>query len=152
MALLNLPDELLELIIAQAIPEGFEALAQSCKTIYLLCQPHIAGHNLLKRHFTKFRYPSDGFMPHHGICTSFDLLAYIANMPVLARYILEADFRYDGCYIHKRRSPDLKKDINNANLGGKVASLITSSRYLKAAGLNGAEYWNSTKDKLSVMK
>lgn len=55
MTLLDLPSELLCLIIELALPEGFEGIAVSCKAIYKASQASITKHNRLKRLYTRVR-------------------------------------------------------------------------------------------------
>lgn len=95
MALFQLPDELLALIVEHAIPEGFESLCLTCHNLHTLCKPSIRQYNELRSHFRNFTYPIKDRNPHFTIGTSFELIARIAEEPVVARYIEHADFKVD---------------------------------------------------------
>lgn len=56
MNFMDFPNELLEIVVIQALPESFESLALSCKRIYALCTPFIEHHNTLRWHFQNFHY------------------------------------------------------------------------------------------------
>ena len=95
MALLGLPDELLAPIVSYAIPEGFEGLCLACRRLHTICEPLIKQHNVLRSHFRNFNYYGKVADPSFTIRTSFELIARIAEEPVVARYIQHADFKMD---------------------------------------------------------
>lgn len=95
MTLLSLPDELLAPIVDHAIPEGFESLCLSCRKLHLLCKPLIKQHNVLRAHFRNFDFYIKDKHPTLTIRTSYELIARIAEEPIVARYIEHADFKQD---------------------------------------------------------
>ncbi|KAI4635691.1 uncharacterized protein J4E87_000646 [Alternaria ethzedia] len=95
MALLELADELLALIVDHTIPEGFESLCLSCRKFHTLCKPLLKHHNELRSHFRNFDYLLKDKYPSLTIRTPFELIARIAEEPVVARYIEHADFKAD---------------------------------------------------------
>lgn len=150
MGLAALPPELLEQVIAHTLPEGFEALAISCKYIYAVCMPFIPTHNELCAQFTNFRYLGRAGVKPHNIWTAFDLLAHMALEPVIARYIRYADFRTD-CFRSLNRYPDravFRVDVEDEDYGGTVFELLAGSRHLQRAGLLLDEYWKDLKQEL----
>ena len=148
MSLTSLPPELLELIIIQTLPEGFESFALSCKSIFNLCSPFITQHNLLRKDFTKFKYSNESGTSWHDIWTAFDLLARIAAEPIIARYIRHAELKMDSACIDKREPPDLRDDVEDIHCGGTVAKLLAESPYFPLAGLNWEEYWARMREEL----
>lgn len=102
MALTRLPNEVLEQVITHTIPEGFQSVALICRKIYTLCIPHISYHNTLRSHFQRFTYFEKMNDPSFTIRTAFNLIARIAIEPVIARYILNADFKIDS-YVMRLR-------------------------------------------------
>ncbi|KAI2469034.1 F-box domain protein [Annulohypoxylon bovei var. microspora] len=140
--LTDLPTELLDEIISQVLPEGFESLALTCRGIYELCTPFIERHNQLRLEFQNFRYREqvvNGFEPAR---VAFDLITRIAVEPIVARYIKNANFDRDNYPPRLRRSP-LVPDIH---LSGPVVALFANSPYLKQAGLDWKEYYGQIKE------
>ena len=139
MALMQMPNELLEEIVMHVLPEGFESVALTCRRIYALCTPFIEHHNKLRGQFRTFNYFRKGEHPDFVIGTGFDLLTRIAVEPIVARYIREADFRRDGIF----RPCELVED---AQLDGPVGRLLAQSPYLKQAGLDWQQYFATIKE------
>jgi len=96
MALARLPNEMIEYIIIYVIPESFESVALTCRKIYTLCIPFINRHNTLRSQFQNFKYYKKMTDPSFTIRTAFDLITRIAVEPVVARYIVNADFKVDN--------------------------------------------------------
>ena len=134
MALMQLPNELLENIVRHALPEGFESMALTCTRIYALCKPFIEYHNKLRGQFRTFNYFRRDGHPDFVIGTGFDLLTRIAVEPIVARYILEADFARDGIFRPCELVEDTQPD-------GPVGKLLGQSPYLKQAGLDWQQYF-----------
>ncbi|KAI2617479.1 F-box domain protein [Hypoxylon sp. NC1633] len=130
----GLPIELFNEIISLVLPEGFESLALTCKGIHKLCVPFIERHNLLRSHFRRFKYGKSSKDPlSSGIIRSaFDLLKRIAIEPLVARYIIYADF------TPLIPDPQLVPDVHD---GGPFVSLFADSPYLEQAGLDWKEYY-----------
>jgi hypothetical protein len=142
MALLGLPDELLALIVSDAIPEGFESLCLACRRLHTLCKPSIRHHNVLRSQFRSFNYCEKIADPSFTIRTSFELIARIAEEPVVARYIQHADFMMDlrlprrlWLMEYGGYSPDTVRD------------LFASSRYM--SGTDGHDYFTKYKRDLA---
>ena len=142
MALMQLPNELLNKIVMHVLPEGFESLALTCRRIYALCTPFIEHHNKLRAQFRTFKYFRRQGHPDSDIGTGFDLLTRIAVEPIVARYIQEADFYNDGVF----RSREL---VEFAQPDGPVGRLLAQSPYLKQAGLDWQQYFANIRDEKS---
>lgn len=127
MTLLGLADELLALIVEHAIPEGFESLCLTCHKLYTLCKPSIKQHNKLRSHFRHFNYLVQDKHPFLTIRTSFELIARIAEEPVVARYIEHADFKVDTRPLVARA---LWRMETNGYRPEAVRDLFANSRYL----------------------
>jgi hypothetical protein len=134
MALLELANELLTLIVEHAIPEGFESLCLTCHKFHTLCKPSIRQYNELRSHFRNFNYLVQDKHPFLTIRTSFELIARIAEEPVVARYIEHADFKVDtrlpvGGAVWRMERNGYRRET--------VRDLFASSRYL-----SGTEWQN----------
>jgi hypothetical protein len=46
--LLELPPELLDMIVEETLPEGFEGIALSCKALYEVAKRYIENHRYMK--------------------------------------------------------------------------------------------------------
>lgn len=140
MALMGLPNELLEIIITHVIPEGFESLAVTCKRFHALCIPFVQHHNELNLRFRHFFFYEDPYHPSRTIGTAGDLIRRIAVEPVVARYIRIADLKLDSprSHIippHFIQESDCREDI---------VRLFATCPYLKRAGLA----WNDYLDRI----
>lgn len=143
--LTGLPTELLLKVIPHVLPEGFESLALTCRTIYELCTPFIERHNHLRSQFQKFRYREASRDPLLSpIRTAFDLIKRIAIEPIVARYIRDADFNRDS-FPHRAR---LRQVVQDVQRGGPVVTLLAESPYLGQAGLDWKEYYARIKEDL----
>lgn len=93
-SLLDLPAELVELVIDFTLPEDFESIALACKTTYSLCREHIRVHNIRKKRYNHFHYGCVGL-------TQTDLqLTHLLQVGVeLTRYIRTADLDYGRCRV-----------------------------------------------------
>jgi hypothetical protein len=136
MVLLRLPDELLTPIVSHVIPEGFESLCLACRRLYTFCKPFIKQHNILCSEFRNFNYYEKFGEHSFTIRTSFELIARIAEEPVVARYIQHADFK-----------PDLRLPVgkrlwlmeDSGYRPDTVRDLFASSRYL--SGTDWQDYF-----------
>jgi hypothetical protein len=84
MSLLDLSIELLQQVIYDAIPEGFESLALSCKCLHAASQLYIKKYNKWNHYACK----KDG----EYISSPLKVLLEIAVDPDIPRYIQHADF------------------------------------------------------------
>ncbi|OHE94212.1 hypothetical protein CORC01_10550 [Colletotrichum orchidophilum] len=110
MALLNLPVELLQRIIAETIPDSIENVAITCSTLYRASQIYLEQHNKLRRRYRHFSYsklsrtsPSDIRAEEEwDICTkdtglrivnAVDFILAIIRNPLIPRYVETADLK-----------------------------------------------------------
>ncbi len=143
MALTRLPTELLDKILEQTLPEGFESVALTCREIYQLCKPFIKHHNTLRSQFRKFTYYEKMADPSFTIRTAIGLIRRIAVEPVVARYIRQADFEVDT----RSRPYELLASVNSK---GAIVRLLTNSPYLQQAGLDWKEYYAQIEEDLKA--
>ncbi|MCJ1364407.1 hypothetical protein MMC16_003517 [Acarospora aff. strigata] len=150
MALTQLSNELLEIIITHVLPEGFESAALTCRRIYAVCIPFIERHNTLRSEFHNFNYYVKNYDSFFPIRTSFDLIARIAVEPIVARYIRTADFKLDN-YFTSGRPRDFNPDVH-FHCGDVVPRLLAGSPYLVQAGLDSQEYYNEIEEDLQASR
>nr|POE49462.1 hypothetical protein CFP56_50379 [Quercus suber] len=130
--LLRLPDELLFLVVAHTIPEGFESLSLTCKRIFAVCEPSIKHHNELDRQYRRFSYRLvDPSFPL-PITTAFHLIARIIAEPTVARYIRHADFQCDTVpfYIYGEYYDSETEEMHVES----VVSFVAKSSILRSTG------------------
>ncbi|KAF7899018.1 uncharacterized protein EAF01_008231 [Botrytis porri] len=131
MSLSNLPTEIFNKIVSLVLPEGFESLALTCQETHALCTPFLKCHNQLRSQYHRLALgPS-------SIKTLLDLILRIDSEPIIARYIIHADFGLDRYHsyvqdFYRRHHGPLKK-------------LLADSPYLKKAGLDWKKYHDSIK-------
>ncbi|KAM0740698.1 hypothetical protein ACQRIT_005882 [Beauveria bassiana] len=112
MGLSQLPPELLAMIASYIMPDDFESLSLTCKQAYDWAKPLIPRHNEYRKRYRNFSFDFS------GLTTISDLLAVIADDPIIATYMVhvELDGRYyceetdmrDADYVErmtKRLSP-----------------------------------------------
>lgn len=78
MRLLDLPPEILDLVINSTLPNGLESFVLSCKTIYGRARSQIQHHNTLKR---RWRHTTNDSADPLGI------MSEISDDPLIAEYI-----------------------------------------------------------------
>ena len=141
MTFFLLPAELLDGIIKEALPEGFESLALTCKRINARCKPLLKHYNEIKSQFGVLDFRSLGAAVFSSssstIRTSYDVITRIAVEPSVARYVVHANLNLD--------SPLYKANFYNALADTKscatVKELFAKSSYLRDAGLNWEDYY-----------
>lgn len=137
-----LPNEILELIIAESRPDGFEGLALTCWRLYTLSHPLIRRHKQLRRRFENFLY----FYVHLGqsLVAASDIISLVAHEPVVARYIKSANLEADSEYLARAMLFEGKpKHVPSIDDGGPVVDLFANSTYLKQAGIDWREYYTT---------
>ena len=149
MALLRLPLELLQDIIAFTRPEGFENALLTSRILYEVGQPLIKYHNDLKRRYSKFRYasmsedlkadPDHRQLNQDHIYSPLQLLHEIGRDPLVAKYIKSADlsnrtYLYRGVvYEDDNPTSALCRDVNASK---NVLKLLEQSSLMQELGLD----------------
>ena len=148
MALTLLPDEILESIVEHVIPEGFESLALTCKKFNSLCGPFLSQHNIRRARFYNLSYYTEWYTEPFQVRSAFDLIDLIAVEPIIARYVINADFSRDSWLTNGRPrafNPDVRpEDFRidpKLDCSGSIHNLLAASPYLTAAGLDWKQYW-----------
>jgi hypothetical protein len=132
MGLQLLPTELLARIVQETLPEGFESFALTCKSVYNASKFFLSKHNTLKRQYRNFTYRQG---PHGNACTSaLLLLARIAEEPLVARYIISADFVQDSAPENK----DTREEHIATVVSSKILALLQNSIYVQDASVDPA--------------
>ena len=102
MGLLDIPPEIIDLIIELTLPDGIESFALSCRVVYERAQSAIKCHNNLKR---RWRHTTNASPTRRG--DTLSVLYEISREPITAEYISflglwdrraenEVDRRQDG--------------------------------------------------------
>ncbi|KAI0470754.1 F-box domain protein [Xylariaceae sp. FL0804] len=135
--LADLPVEIFQAIVACTLPEGFEGLALTCKAFYELCTPFFAYHKHLGDRFRHITYHIPVKPSWGAISSSFSFLEKIADQPWVARYVIDAQLWLDS-YPFVLRAPVEMPGIGS---GDPLISLLSTSPYLKEAGLDWKYYY-----------
>lgn len=141
MSLLGLPVEILECVIDSTMPEGFESLMQTCRTVYQCGKALLVRHNALKRQYENFSFDDD------SISTPFRLLGRLALDPLAARYMKKVNLLlldYDG---DDEDLVELGEDETEA-----VKSLVERSPYLQNAAINPQTWWERMRDRDDALR
>ncbi|KAH8659375.1 hypothetical protein BGZ60DRAFT_415134 [Tricladium varicosporioides] len=109
MSLLLLPIELLTRIAQETLPDGFESFALTCRVTYCVSESLIKFHNRLNRQYRNLTLPKnygteDDLEDGTPTC-SLQVLARIAEEPLIAKYILSANLMNES-------SPDFHTEID----------------------------------------
>jgi hypothetical protein len=126
MSFLELPAELLFSIVEHVMPEGFESLMMSCRTIYATGKDLVERHNALRRKYRTFKYDSE-------IQCSLQLLCLIAKDPLIARYIEAADFSSDHIPCSLQDLEQRSASLAGASTISTIRSLVHESICLRVA-------------------
>lgn len=149
MALTDLSNELLDIIIEYTLPQSFEDLATTCKRIYARCTPFIKRHNELRSRFREFAY-SDA---HDSLASASDLMSLIAAEPIVALYIRAANLTNDSRYLaHLRARGQPPKSVPSIEQGGAIVNLFANSTYLRTARLDWREYYSTFAEDVREMR
>jgi hypothetical protein len=153
MALTNLPNELLDMIVEFSLPQSFENLASTCKRIYGRCTPFIKRHNELRARFRNFVYYTHR---RDNLVAASDLINLIAADPNVAQYIRTADLLNDSQFLKHQRcysGPDEpSKSVPSIEDGGPIVQLFANSRYLRQARLDWKEYYSTFAEDVREMR
>ncbi|KAH6666227.1 hypothetical protein B0J14DRAFT_199642 [Halenospora varia] len=95
MSLLLLPIELLTRIARETLPEGFESFALTCRATYRVSECLIKFHNGLNKQYRNLilpkNYGTEDELENANPTCSLQLLARIAEDPLIAKYMLSAN-------------------------------------------------------------
>jgi hypothetical protein len=147
MPLLQVPVEILTQMIKETMPESFENFALSCKAVYEASTHLREKHNKLSRRYKKFKYTKlDGLsmadiqaLGDDFCSSSLELLSKIADEPLIAKYIVSADFKNDDRYWEKEFIIDQTEHLKSSG----VQSLLEASPYARAANISVEDAWES---------
>jgi hypothetical protein len=141
MALMGLPNELLDVIVECTLPDGFESLVLTCKRLHQLCIPFLKHHNELRFRLRHFAYYLE---PGGSIAAASDLITRIAAEPRIARYIRIADLGRDSRFLkHALARGERPRSVPAVDDGGAMIELFANSPYLQRAGLDWKVYYET---------
>jgi hypothetical protein len=139
MGLLDLPPEILDLIIDVAGPSGLESFVLSCKAIYERAKSQIAHHNELK---ARWSHASNGGLARRG--DTLSILHEISREPIIAEYITTLSLwdrrTEDGVDRAPSHSDFRKDDIAMRN----IKDLLRSAEYYAKADPD--EWWQQIRE------
>ncbi|KAI5927867.1 hypothetical protein F4810DRAFT_645549 [Camillea tinctor] len=137
MLLLELPPELLRNAIQQSIPDGFENLMLSCKTLYECGQEFIEDYNI------KVKECRTVSLSAFDNRTALYWLHRIAEEPSLSHYMRTVDLKGNKAYMHcdtlrvaveeLRKTPayrDFLKLKENSAVLQRIGEFVASSPYI----------------------
>lgn len=135
MGLLDLPPEILDLIIDRTAPSGLENFVLSCRTVYGRAASQIQRHNSLKR-----TWRNTTGLPSTRVGDTLAILHEISREPIIAEYI-------ENLFLWNRRSDDeFMDDVgeysfrDDAHAMEEIKSLLRRTEHY--ANANDEEWWN----------
>lgn len=135
MALLDLPNELLQCILDASRPDGFESLAMTCSRLFDLSKPQIISHNRLKKLYTSVdcKYEGDCAPP-------YALIQRIWTLPLAAQYVKRA-----SCTISPGQMIPLDRQDQNLDWPTIVDRCLPASIYFERANTEAGhlELWRN---------
>lgn len=145
MSLLQLPPELLQLIIEQTFSKDFESFALSCKDVFNLSKKHMVKHKQLKKYKHCVLDPNtetgrERLNGTYSVPTTLHLLELIAKEPVIAEYIEFADLK-EGLVYDDNYRVDWEEDfLVKVRADGHIERLVEKSCHLQEANQD-LDYW-----------
>jgi len=135
MGLLDLPPEILDLIIDVTVPDGLESFVLSCKAVFERAQSQIAHHNELKKRWSRTNNA-------HPACRgdTLSILYEISREPIIAEYIENLslwDRRSRDEVNHQLYGYEFREDESAMN---NIRDLLRSSEYYAMADQD--EWWH----------
>jgi hypothetical protein len=135
MGLLDLPPEILDLIIDITIPNGLENFVLSCKAVYERANTTILHHNELRRRWAR---TTNAYPTRRG--DTLSILYDISNEPIITEYIEELS-------LWDRRTPyNLDQELNgydfreDENAMERIKGLLASAEYYTIA--DHEDWWS----------
>jgi hypothetical protein len=134
MGLLDLPPEILDLIIDVTAPSGLESFVLTCKAVFERAKSQILHHNELKR---KWGHINNAIAARRG--DTLSILYEISREPVIAEYITSLslwDRRAEHEVENELNGYDFRED-GNAMIG--IKALLRNAEYYAMADQD--EWW-----------
>ena len=135
MSFLNLPLEIIDVILELSVPFGIEGLSLVSKAIHGRASLHIERHNALKRQWRR----ANNFRPGR-VDDTLGILDAIAKDPLVAEYIEVLDL-WDTRSLSDEEEEflDFRSDAGALE---RVKALVTSADFLVEAGIDTEAWWN----------
>ncbi|KAF2962957.1 hypothetical protein GQX73_g10610 [Xylaria multiplex] len=131
MPLLDLPSELLDQVVWESIPEDFENLILSCRTLHEYGKPYIDQHTARKRQFHTMRIDA---------CSDMSWLANFAIEPRIPFYANIVNLRGHVEIESEDDSEDDSTEGEYERVKQLVKALIKQSPYLAIKGID-TDFW-----------
>ena len=123
------------------LPEGFESFLLTCKAVFTIGKGYIPRHNKLKRTWQHFGYKHH-LESYHHLVSAIELLHVIVQEPRIARYIQDADFKYEQAVDNCKPTLIEKLQTDEKTNAGRLR-LLEESPYLRAAKQDPTEWLNA---------
>jgi hypothetical protein len=145
MGLLDLPPEILDLIIDITVPSGLESFVLSCKAVFERSKSQIVHHNELKR---RWGHTSNARVGYARRGDTLQILHEISQEPIIAEYIESLslwDRRLDHELVYSSKDSDFRED-ETAMRG--IKDLLQKSEYYTMA--DREEWWQQIQEEDAV--
>ncbi|KAF2440052.1 hypothetical protein P171DRAFT_435872 [Karstenula rhodostoma CBS 690.94] len=139
MGFLNLPPEIIDVVLDLSLPSGIQGLSLVCKALHGRARSQIGRHNALKRQWASANNYRTGKLDD-----TLGILNAIALNPLVAEYIEHLD-------LWDERSLD-EEDVDLLDFRGdvdamaRVKEFVTSLPFLTEAGIDTEAWWNRMMD------
>ncbi|KAH8712260.1 hypothetical protein GQ44DRAFT_713619 [Phaeosphaeriaceae sp. PMI808] len=131
MRLLDLPPEVLDLIIEQTLPDGLESFVLSCKSVYVRATSQILQHNELKK---RWAHTDNVFVASCG--DALGILYEISYEPIIAQYIKTLNLwtgYADSGLVNNSNAHTFREDESAMD---EIRAFLRSNKYYTATGLD----------------
>ncbi|KAF1849084.1 uncharacterized protein K460DRAFT_84966 [Cucurbitaria berberidis CBS 394.84] len=136
MGLLDLPYEILDLVIDLTLPSGLEGFVLSCKTVYRRSKSQIERHNALKKQWS---YTTNANPTRRA--DTLSIIYKISQEPIIAQYIESLNLWDRRSLVDVRMSSDTYQFRDDEAAIKDIKSLLYSAEYFTKA--DPEEWWQS---------
>jgi hypothetical protein len=145
MGLLDLPPEILDLIIDITVPSGLESFVLSCKAVFERAKSQIAHHNELKR---RWGHTSNAGIGYARRGDTLKILHEIAQEPIIAEYI-ESLSLWDRRHDHELDASLIDNDFREDGTAmRRIKDLLQNAEYYAMADRD--EWWQQIQEEDAV--
>jgi hypothetical protein len=145
MGLLDLPPEILDLIIDITVPVGLESFVLSCKAVFERAQSQIVHHNELKK---KWGHTSNAGVGYARRGDTLKILHEISQEPIIAEYI-ESLSLWDRRLDHEFNDNLIDHDFRSNEIAMRdIRDLLQNSEYYTMADRD--EWWQQIQEEDAV--
>jgi hypothetical protein len=136
MGLLDLPPEILDLIIDRTLRCGFENFVLSCKAVYMRARPQMDRHNMLK---SRWRHTSNASPTRRG--DTLSIIHEITCEPLSAQYVESLSLWDRRSKADMTNSPEVHSFRDDENAMNSIKTFLRSAKYFTGGEVDFDSWW-----------